>query len=91
MKTRMMIAMTAVAAAAIATVPGYSADVQYNPGDATYDYCLELARDEANANIGMMYLRPGLIDGDHQALADKQELKQRKHLAQGEQRKEKCI
>ena len=91
MKVRILIAMTAVAAAAIATVPGYAADVQYNPDEATYDYCLDLARDEANANIGMMYLRPGLIEGDQQALADKQELKQRKHLAQREQRKEKCI
>lgn len=91
MKMRMMIVMAAVAAGSIATAPGYAADVEYNPGEATYDYCLELARDEANANIGMMYLRPGLTNGDEQALLDKQEMKQHKQLAQKEQRKEKCI
>ncbi len=81
-------------ASALALLGGtsaYSADVQYNPAESNYDYCLELAQDEAKANIGMMYLRPAIIDGDQQALTDKQELKQHKHLAQREQRKEKCI
>jgi hypothetical protein len=91
MKWRIVVAMTAMAVAAIGTAPGQAADVQYDPAEATYDYCLELARDEANANIGVMYLRPGVINGDAQAIADKQELKQRKKLAQKEQRKEKCI
>jgi len=86
-----MILMTAVAVTVIGTAPGHAADVGYDAAEATYDYCLELARDEANANIGMMYLRPGIINGDQQALADKQELKQHKKLAQKEQRKEKCI
>jgi len=88
---RIKIVLAAVAAATIATVPGHAADLEYNAGEATYDYCLELARDEANANIGMMYIRPGLINGEPQAQADKQELKQHKQLAQKEQRKEKCI
>lgn len=88
---RIIIAMTAVAFAAIGTPPGHAADVQYDAAEATYDYCLELARDEANANIGIMYLRPAVINGDQQALADRQELKKHRKLAQKEQRKEKCI
>lgn len=91
MQRRMMIVMAAATAATLGMAPGHAADVQYNASEATYDYCLELARDEANANIGMMYLRPGVKNGDEQAMADKKELKQHKKLAQKEQKKEKCI
>lgn len=86
-----MVVLAAATAATLGMATGHAADVQYDPGEATYDYCLELARDEANANIGMMYLRPGMINGDEQAMADKKELKQHKKLAQKEQKKEKCI
>jgi hypothetical protein len=68
-----------------------AADVDYKAEEYGYDYCLELARDEANANIGMIYLHPQLLQGDPAGLEEKQAYKQQKHLAQREQRKEKCI
>ncbi|MBL8908830.1 MAG: hypothetical protein JNM20_19320 [Rhizobiales bacterium] len=88
---KLKLALAAMAAAIVTPPSGYAADVGYNAAEATYDYCLELARDEANANIGMIYIHPGLVNRDQQALAEKQEQKQRKQLAQREQRKEKCI
>ena len=88
MRARMMIVL---AAATLGVAAGHAADLDYQATEHGYDYCLELARDEANANISMMYLHPRLIEPDQEASALKQEYKQRKHEAQREQRKEKCI
>jgi hypothetical protein len=77
--------LTCGAAAALA------ADVDYAAPGYSYDYCLELARDEARANISTMYLHPRLIEPDQEAWNEKQMYKQRKHDAQREQYKEKCI
>jgi hypothetical protein len=84
----MVIALLAATMGAAAT---QAADVDYLGQDAGYDYCLELARDEARANISSIYLYPRLIEPDQEAWAQKLENKQRKHDAQREQRKEKCI
>jgi len=86
------LAWVALTGLCVLSIEAGAADVDYNvTADETYEYCLELARDEANANIGMIYLRPPLQQSDEAALAEKQVLKQRKHEAQREQRKEKCI
>ncbi|MFO0990884.1 MAG: hypothetical protein U1E67_02990 [Hyphomicrobiales bacterium] len=79
---------------AIATLGGaatQAADIDYAAPGYSYDYCLELARDEARANISTIYLHPRLIEPDQEAWNEKQVFKQRKHEAQREQRKEKCI
>jgi len=88
MRARMLIVLAGVALGATASV---AADIDYKGPESGYDYCLELARDEANANISMMYLHPRLIEPDQEAVEMKHEYKQRKHEAQREQRKEKCI
>jgi len=91
MKQKSM-ALIALSGLFVLSVEAGAADIDYNvTADETYEYCLELARDEANANIGMVYLHPPLVQGDEAAVAEKQVLKQRKHEAQREQRKEKCI
>lgn len=88
MRARMIIVL---AAATLGAAAGHAADLDYKAPEYSYDYCLELARDEANANISMMYLHPRLIEPDQEAAALKREYKQRKHEAQREQRTEKCI
>lgn len=88
MRVRMVFALAASALGASAV---QAADVDYAAPGYSYDYCLELARDEARANISMIYLHPRLIEPDQEAWNEKQEYKQRKHDAQREQHKEKCI
>jgi hypothetical protein len=83
--------LVVVATVTLGAAPSHAADLDYSAPEQGYDYCLELARDEANANISMMYLHPRLIEPDQEAANLKQEYKERKHEAQREQRKEKCI
>jgi hypothetical protein len=71
--------------------PIQAADLGYGPDEYSYDYCLELAREEARANIGRMYLYPEIVAGGEAALAERAMLKERKLAAQKEQKKEKCI
>ena len=81
----------ALAVAALGAAAAHAADLDYTAPGYSYDYCLELARDEARANISMIYLHPRLIEPDQEAWNEKQEYKHRKHDAQREQHKEKCI
>jgi hypothetical protein len=79
------------AALGLVAVPVQAADLGYNPDEYSYDYCLELAREEARANIGRMYLYPEIVAGTEAALVERALLKERKLAAQKEQGKEKCI
>jgi hypothetical protein len=83
--------LVAGAAVGVFVTPTQAADLGYGPEEYSYDYCLELAREEARANIGRMYLYPEIVAGNESALAERAMLKERKIAAQKEQRKEKCI
>jgi hypothetical protein len=86
-------ALILVAGSVVGTLvtPIQAADLGYGSDEYGYDYCLELAREEARANIGRMYLYPEIVAGNEAALAERAVLKERKLAAQKEQRKEKCI
>jgi len=90
MKTNLTI-LAACAAASLLASPIQAADLGYGSDEYSYDYCLELAREEARANIGRMYLYPEIVAGNEAALVDRALLKERKLATQKEQGKEKCI
>ena len=90
MKIKALILVAGAVVGAFVT-PVQAADLGYAPEEYSYDYCLELAREEARANIGRMYLYPEIVAGSEAALAERAMLKEHKLAAQKEQGKEKCI